>query len=93
MTAPRSRAGWAALLIALAACTTHPVGPARTFDAYEGKAVTTAEAALSAAETVRLAAETAGLGHAFGPYLSVLISGQEDVDGRAGNVRADPASR
>jgi hypothetical protein len=62
-----------------AACTPHPVGPARTFGKYEGKAATTAESALSRVQTVRLAAETGGAGHAFGPYLSVLISEQEDA--------------
>jgi hypothetical protein len=60
------------------ACVTHPVGPARTFGKYEGKAVTTAESALSGVETVRLAAETGSDDHAFGPYLSVLVSEQED---------------
>jgi hypothetical protein len=68
-----------AVLGSPAACTPHPVGPARTFGTYEGKAVTTAESALSRVQTVRLAAETGGAGDAFGPYLSVLISEQEDA--------------
>src|SRR5204863_1068824 len=68
----------AAALIALAACTPHPVGPARTFDKYEGKAVTTAESALSAVQTVRLLIETSDRGHGFGPYLSVSVSDQEE---------------
>jgi hypothetical protein len=67
-----------ALVLGLGACVPHPVGPARTFAKYEGKATTTAEGALSAVETVRLAAETAGRDHAFGPYLSVLTSEQEE---------------
>jgi hypothetical protein len=68
-----------AALLALAGCTPHPVGPARTFDAYEGKAVTTAESALSSVQTVRLAATTGDRGDAFGPFLSVTISDQEDA--------------
>jgi hypothetical protein len=68
----------AAAAIGLLACTSHPVGPARTFTKFEGKAVTTAEAALSSVETVRLAATTASDDHGFGPYLSVLISDQEE---------------
>jgi hypothetical protein len=67
------------------------VGPARSFSKYEGKAVTTAESALSAVETVRLAAETGGHGDAFGPYLSVLVSDQEEalsgVQGTFGSIQ------
>jgi hypothetical protein len=68
-----------ACLVVAAACTPHPVGPARTFTDYERKATTTAEAALSAVQTTRLAAEAGGEGNAFGPYLSVLISEQEEA--------------
>ena len=67
----------AALLVA-AGCSQHPVGPARTFSAYEAKAVTTAESARSSVETVRLAAEAGDDHGGFGPYLSVLVSGQEE---------------
>jgi hypothetical protein len=63
----------------LAACSRHPVGPARTFDAYEGKAATTAESARSSVETVRLASEAGDDHGGFGPYLSVLVSDQEDA--------------
>ena len=63
----------------LGACTPHPVGPARTFSKYEGKAVTTAEAALSSIATVQLAARSAAKGNTTGPYVSVLISNQEDA--------------
>jgi len=71
--------------VAVAGCVPHPVGPARTFDSYEGKAATTAESALSAVETVRLAADTSSRGNAFGPYLSVLVSDAEaSLDGLAG---------
>jgi hypothetical protein len=84
-------------------CTPHPVGPARTFGKFEGKAVTTAESALSQVQTVRLAAQVARDDGAFGPFLSVLISDQEEAlsavrgtfasiqppDARADALRAD----
>jgi hypothetical protein len=72
----------AALAVAvalLAACSRHPVGPARTSGAYEAKAVTTAESARSSVETVRLASEAGDDHDGFGPYLSVLVSGREDA--------------
>jgi hypothetical protein len=65
-------------LVLMTGCVAHPVGPARTYGKYEGKAVTTADAALSAVNTVRLAATTGTKDHAFGPYLSVMISEQEE---------------
>ena len=64
--------------LALAGCVAHPVGPARTFSKYEGKAVTTAEAALSAVETARLTADAASRGNAFGPYAATVISEAEE---------------
>jgi len=67
------------------------VGPARTLTTYEGKAVSTAESASSAVQTVRLAAQTGSDGHAFGPYLSITISEQEDalagVEGTFGSIQ------
>jgi hypothetical protein len=54
------------------------VGPARSYEAYEDKAATTAEAALSAVSTTILAAQVGAEGNAWGTYLSVLISEQED---------------
>jgi hypothetical protein len=63
---------------ALSGCVSHPVGPARTYETYEDKAATTAEAALSAVSTTILAAQIGTEGKAWGPYLSVLISEQED---------------
>jgi hypothetical protein len=72
-------------LVALAAltgtCIPHPVGPARTFATYQGKAVTTAESALSAVETVRLAAGGAADDHAFGPYIGQVVSEAEEAVG------------
>jgi hypothetical protein len=60
-------------------CVSHPVGPARTFETYEDKAATTAEAALSAVSTTILAAQVGTDGDAWGPYLSILVSEQEDA--------------
>ena len=54
-------------------------GRRATFGTYQNKAVATAESALSSVETVRLASEAGSAGNAFGPYLSVLISDQEDA--------------
>jgi hypothetical protein len=69
----------AAAALALPGCVSHPVGPARTYAKYEGKATTTAESALSAVVTASLAAEAGGRGNAFGPYLSVLLSEMEET--------------
>lgn len=63
-------------LLAAAGCV-RVVGPARTADAYEGKAVTTAEAVLSALETARLTIDVADEGRAFAPYMSVSIAEAE----------------
>lgn len=78
MAGCRRRRFTALALAVLSACTPHPVGPARTFAKFEGKAVTTAQGALSSVETVRLAAQAGSAGSGFGPYLSVLISDQEE---------------
>src|SRR3954453_23664618 len=81
----------AAAVVALASCSPHPVGPARSFSKYEGKAVTTAQSALSSVQTVRLAAQTGGNGDAFGPYLTRTVSDQEDaisgVQGTFGSIQ------
>ena len=68
------------LLLALLAwrMVPHPIGATRTFDKYEGKAVTTAETAESAAATVLLVARTASAGNAFGPYTSRVVSDAEE---------------
>jgi hypothetical protein len=66
------------LAVTVWSCTPHPVGPARTFEKYQGKAVTTAESALSVAETVRLIADAASRDRAFGPYTAISLSDQED---------------
>ena len=67
-----------ALALTLTGCIPHPVSPARTFTKYEGKAVTTAESAQSAVETVILGAGAASRGNSYGPFVSVLISEQEE---------------
>jgi len=66
-------------LAALAAC----VGPARTDRVYEGKAVETAKAVRSAAESARLASAAAGRGNATGQYASVVLGDAEDDAGAA----------
>jgi hypothetical protein len=86
-----SRVAWCLAALLAAGCTPHPVGPARTFDKYEGKAVTTAESALSAVETVRVVIETAERDHGSGPYLSGVVSDQEEglsgVQGTFGSIQ------
>jgi hypothetical protein len=68
----------------LASCA-HPVGPARTERAYEGKARTTAESAVSKVQTARLAATAGADGMALGPYVSrVLSDAEESLGGLAG---------
>ena len=79
--------GVAALLVAatLTACVPHPIGPARTFATYEGKAATTAESALSAVQTARLTARAASRHRLFGPYVGQTLGESEDaVSGLAG---------
>jgi hypothetical protein len=69
------------LTLVATACVDHPIGPARTFGSFEGKAVTTAESALSAVETVLLLATAASDGHSFSNYTAVAVSEQEDALG------------
>jgi hypothetical protein len=68
------------LLIALLAwrMVPHPIGPARTFDKYEGKAVTTAKAAESEVQAALLVARTASKDNSFGPYTALVIADAED---------------
>jgi hypothetical protein len=66
-----------ALSLSLGAC----VAPTRTPSSYRDKAVDTADAVVSAARTVLLAAETGGEGNAFAPNVAVLIADAEsDAD-------------
>jgi hypothetical protein len=63
----------------------HPVGPARTFGKYNGKATSTADAAVSDVRTVALVARARRDHDAFGPYTSVVISdAEESVSGAQG---------
>jgi hypothetical protein len=57
----------------------HPVGPARTYGKYHGKAVTTAEAALSDVQTSLLVARSAAAGNIIGPYAARVVSDSEDA--------------
>jgi hypothetical protein len=56
----------------------HPVGPARTYGKYHGKAVSTAQSALSDVQTAALVARANRDGNTFGPYTSVVISDAEE---------------
>jgi hypothetical protein len=63
----------------------HPVGPARTFGKYNGKAVSTADSAISDVRTVALVARARRDRNVFGPYTSVVISdAEESVSGVQG---------
>jgi hypothetical protein len=75
-----------ALLAVLAATMVpHPVGPARTFGKYNGKAVSTAESAISDVRTAALVARARRDGNAFGPYTSIVVSdAEESVSGVQG---------
>jgi len=65
----------AAMLAFGSAC----VAPARSYGAYEGKAASTAEDALSAVETARLAVTASAEHKVFAPYLSIVLSESEDA--------------
>jgi hypothetical protein len=67
--------------LALSAC----VAPARSFGAYEGKAVATAQTALSAVSTAMLAARAGSRGDAFTPYVATTLANAEtDVRSASG---------
>ena len=70
--------GAALAAVVLAGCGQY-VGPARTYGTYEHKAAATAEAALSAVQTVELMAQTAAAGRSFGPFTGIAVSDQEDA--------------
>ena len=74
-----------ALALLLGAC----VGPARTSDAYAGKASTSLQDSRSAVETARLAVDAAEGDRATGPYLSVLLA---DAEEQAASVQTTFAS-
>jgi hypothetical protein len=69
----------ALLAVTMSACVSHPVGPARTYAKYEGKAVTTAEAALSAVESGRLVARSATRHRLPGAYVGATLGEAEDA--------------
>lgn len=69
----------------------HPVGTARTYDKYRGKAVTTADAAHSDVSTVLLVLDATLNGKSFGPYASLVVSDAEGalagVQGTFGSIQ------
>ena len=65
-------------VVAAASACAHPVGPARTFGKYEGKARTTVESALSNVQTVLLTAKAAAEHRTFGPYTGIVVSEAEE---------------
>jgi hypothetical protein len=69
--------GWLCILgalVAVAGC----VGPARTYDDYRLKAVSTVETTRSAIGTAHLAIDVARRGRTFTPYATVVVSEAED---------------
>jgi len=75
----------AGLVVACLLCASciKTISPARTTHTYLRKAAHTAEVVVSAVETARLVAKSAGDGKAFGPYTSVMLSEQEEQAGQA----------
>ena len=74
------------MLVLLTSC----VGPARTFGVYESKAAQSAEGALSAVQTTRMAIRDALTRDAFAPYLSIAIQDAEDALATLDAIEADP---
>jgi len=72
------------------------VGPARTEDAYRGKAVATAEAMVSAVETGRLAATQGSAGKLWAPTLSVIVAEAEadavSIEGQFASIQPPSVS-
>jgi len=64
----------AGTVLAVAGC----VGPALSTDAYRGKAHLSAEAAISALETAKLAVDTSAKGSLLDTYLETVLSSAED---------------
>jgi hypothetical protein len=74
VTGPRSGPRRAFFVLALLALATACVAPARTFDDYEGKAVTSAETAASEARTAILTSSVAGRSQLPPPTASVIVA-------------------
>ena len=71
------------LLVVASRCVPHPVGPARTYDAYVGKARTTSEGVRSDVATVSLVAGEMGASRTFASYVgSVASESEEAIGGR-----------
>ncbi len=67
------------VLVCLAAATAACVAPARSYGAYEGKAVETADAVLSAVQTARQATAIGADDNGFAAYLAITASDAEDA--------------
>jgi hypothetical protein len=83
----------AAVVLSCAAC----VAPARSFDAYEGKAAATAETAGSAVETALLTVDIVDRDGLFAPNVSILVQEAEQDASSAADAfssiqPSDPAS-
>jgi hypothetical protein len=76
---PRSLRAFVAGVLAIAslALTGACIAPARTFDAYAGKAADAAESSVSALRTAILGARVAAEGRSFPPTISILVSETE----------------
>ena len=72
------RIGASALTGALVLSLTGCVGNAATTPAYRGKAHLSAEAAVSALETAKLAVDSSAKGNLFDGYLEIVLSQAED---------------
>jgi hypothetical protein len=83
----------AAVVLSCSAC----VAPARSFDAYEGKAAAAAATAQSAVETALLTVEVADRDGLFAPNVSILVQEAEEeassAEGAFSSMQPpDPAS-
>jgi len=85
----RGRRALAACILPFYLAAVACVGPARTFETYEGKAVAAAEETVSALRTVILGARVGADGRSFPPTISTLFA---DVEGDAIGARSAFAS-
>ena len=69
------------LLVVASRCVPHPVGSARTYDAYVGKATTTSEGVRSDVATVSLVGGELVANRTFASYLGTVASESEEAIG------------
>jgi hypothetical protein len=86
---PRRIGGAAWVLVFVAGCVPHPVGPARTDASFERKAKSTLAGALSTTRTAAVTAAAGADGKATAQYLCIVLSEAEDS---LGGVRGTFAS-